>query len=713
MKKLIMALLAFLLLVSMAPVTAQDDDLIFLDFDEDGEEVFISDEEDGSPEDTGEPEKEPVYDEADLAFVEASHLTVGNPTPMRGDFFTDMWGNATSDIDIRYLMHAYGLIRWDVLSGQFMEDDSVVSGMAVADNEAGDRSFFIVLYDDLFYSDGTRITAKDYAFSILLSIAPEIEEIGGRPDIKEYILGYRDYMDGTADHLAGVRILGEDSLIITLDHEYLPFFYELGLLSCVPYPIHVIAPGVEVRDDGQGVYLANIDDSITEPVFTAELLEKTILDPETGYRTHPSVVSGPYILTSWNPPTAEFEVNPYYKGNYNGNKPSIRSLTVTLSENEDMVDKLETGEFDLLNKVTRSDTIMNGMGLIEQGYQMSNYPRYGLSYIGFACENPTVYSRAVRQALAWCLDRSDLTYQYAGNFGLRVDSWYGVGFWVYSIINNTQEPPIDPPENENDRAAVQEYEKALEEWGELTLDGLTVYEKDLDKARALLDADGWELNPGGIREKVIDGYTVTLDLKLVYPVGNNINEALEELWIPNLEEVGIRLTLEPMEMVDLLSAFYGQEERDMDMFYLALNFDPFFDPSAQFTEDIFGGHAWFNTEDVNEDLYEAAVDMRRTEPGDYLEYAKKWVKFEELFSEDIPMLPVYSNIYFDFFTKYLRDYAISNNDTWSQAIVDAYLAADPIESEEEDLDFSDTDAEFADEDEFLEFEDDGFMYFDG
>ena len=28
-------------------------------------------------------------------------LVVGNPTPMRGEFFTDMWGNATSDIDVR------------------------------------------------------------------------------------------------------------------------------------------------------------------------------------------------------------------------------------------------------------------------------------------------------------------------------------------------------------------------------------------------------------------------------------------------------------------------------------------------------------------------------------------------------------------------------------------------------------------------------------
>ena len=41
------------------------------------------------------------------------YLVVGNPTPMRGEFFTELWGNATSDIDVRDLLHAYNLIYWD------------------------------------------------------------------------------------------------------------------------------------------------------------------------------------------------------------------------------------------------------------------------------------------------------------------------------------------------------------------------------------------------------------------------------------------------------------------------------------------------------------------------------------------------------------------------------------------------------------------------
>ena len=36
-------------------------------------------------------------------------LIVGNPTPMDGKFFTYCWGNATSDIDVRYLIHGYNV----------------------------------------------------------------------------------------------------------------------------------------------------------------------------------------------------------------------------------------------------------------------------------------------------------------------------------------------------------------------------------------------------------------------------------------------------------------------------------------------------------------------------------------------------------------------------------------------------------------------------
>ena len=152
-----------------------------------------------------------LAEEADTGY---DHLTVGNPTPMRGDFFTDLWGNATSDIDVRDLLHGYNLIMWDGANGMFTADPSVVSELTAIDNDQGDRRFVFVLYDDLYYSDGTKITAWDYAFSWLLRVSPAIAELGGQPARPDYLLGYQAYSDGAANTLAGVRVLADDMLMV-------------------------------------------------------------------------------------------------------------------------------------------------------------------------------------------------------------------------------------------------------------------------------------------------------------------------------------------------------------------------------------------------------------------------------------------------------------------------------------------------------------------
>ncbi len=606
-------------------------------------------------------------------------LTVGNPTPMRGEFFTSFWGNSTSDIDVRDLLHGYNLIFWDGEEGMFREDPSVVRGIVAVESDEGDRSFTLILQDDLKYSDGTTINAWDYAFSFLFSISPEVAEIGGTPRRMEQFVGYDEYTAGTAKALSGIRVVADNTIVITIRHEYLPFFYEMGLLSCNPYPISVIAPGVTVRDDGDGIYLANADETVQEPVYTAELLKKTILDPENGYLSHPSVVSGPYTLTSWDGVTAEFAINPYYKGNRNGEQPTIPTLYYTQSSNETQIEDLVAGKFDLLNKVTRQDNIMDGVSRInDENISFTTYPRIGLSYISFACEKNTVSSEAVRQAIAWCLNREQLVEEYTGNYGLLVDGYYGIGQWMYGLVMGTTAPPIDPPENENDRAAMEEYNEAMAAFQELTLDNLTSYTVDTEKAAELLDQDGWTINDEGLREK--DG--VVLDLKMIYPAGNNISEYLDKNFLRNLEQVGIRLTVEEVPMNELLSRWYQQEERDEDMIYLASNFDLIFDPSAYFSAD----GTWAYTSLADDILYAEALAMRNTEPGDVLTYVQHWVAFQERFNQILPMIPIYSNIYFDFYTSYLQNYNIDKNATWGEAIVPAILSdivEEPAEAEDE------------------------------
>ena len=645
MKKWCALLLAFLL--AFTQVLAFAEDIVIDDGEEEVEGPRI-------------PEGAVIYD----------HLSVANPTPMRGEFFTDLWGNATSDADVRMLLHDYNLVYWNGEVGAFTANPTVVADLAAYETEAGDHEYEIVLHEDLFYSDGSPVTASDYAFSLLLQIAPEIGEIGGTPLRKEHLLGFEEYLNGDVQYLAGVRVLDTNMLSITIRHEFLPFFYEMGLLMCNPYPISVIAPGVTVRDDGDGVYL--------EGNMTADLLRRTILDPQTGYMSHPSVVSGAYTLTSWDGETAEFTMNPYYKGNPDGILPVIEKLTYKCLPNDEMVANLEAGEVGLLNKIMRKDIIQQALDSLSGGTEIafSNYPRVGLSYISFSCERATVASEAVRQAIAWCVDRDEVMRDYTGDYGIRVDGYYGIGQWMYGAVMGTIEAPMEEPEGA-DAKAKAEYEAAVKAWEELSFDNLTVYTLDTEAAIALLEKDGWVLNADGVREKVIDGQKVVLDLKMIYPEGNNINEVFEERLVPNLESVGIRLSMEAVPMQELLTRWYKQGERDEDMIYLASNFDIVFDPSVHFIVDETGEPNWAYTNLNDEQLYQLAFDMRSTEPGEVLEYVQKWLLFQERFNEILPMLPFYSNVYFDFYTEDLHDYLIASNMTWSEAIVEAALYEAP------------------------------------
>ena len=71
--------------------------------------------------------------------------------------------------------------------------------------------------------------------------------------------------------------------------------------------------------------------------------------------------------------------------------------------------------------------------------------------------------------------------------------------------------------------------------------------------------------------------------------------------------------------------------------------------------------------------------MRTTVPGDVLSYVRKWVKFQERWTEVLPAIPVYSNIYFDFYTSALQNYRITSGITWADAIVGSYLGEPPAE----------------------------------
>ena len=616
-------------------------------------------------------------------------LVVGNTMPMYGAFSLDNWGNSTSDVDVRKLIHGYNLVEWSAADGGFHLDPSVVTiGSLVTADEAGNHVYHLALYEDMYYSDGTKITARDYAFSWLLRTSELINEIGGTAETADYLVGWNAYITGETPYLAGIHVVDDYQLRIMISAEYLPYFYEVGLLECYPYPIHVIAPGCEVADDGQGVYIRNTENPEGEPLFTADLLKQTLLDETNGYLSHPAVVSGAYRLVSYDGTEVRFELNPYYKGNSQGVKPTILRIVYRVANPDTMMDELLRGEYGLLNKVTRKDVVLDGMtrGVGEAHYAVANYLRPGLSFIAFNGTRAATADPEVRKAIALCLDKDGLRQDYVGDFGMVVDGFYGMGQWMYQIVNGTMAQ--EPDENMTE----QEQEQLQEAWEALTLDSVPTYSFNTAQAIEILDNAGWTLNRDGapydssrdeVRCKEIGGEIIPLELKLVYPESTNIGEILENRFAAPLKEAGVLLTIEGRP--DVLPIYYGQTEADYDMLYLATNFEMAYDPSALFME----GYGLNVSGVKDEELVQLALDMRRTEEGDLLTYCTKWVRFLERFAEIEPMIPIYSNVYYDFHAPVLQNYQITQNITWSDAIISSFLSDvpedEPVPEEEEQV----------------------------
>lgn len=608
-----------------------------------------------------------------------THITVGNATHVSGYFFTDMWGHNTSDMDVRALIHGYNLVAWSS-QVEFVADPMVVREVT-SKKVKGSMVYTISLQTDLTYSDGqTPITAKDYVFTLLLCASPEMAELGADASRLDHIVGYDAYHTGKAAAFSGVRLIDDYTLSIAVKGDHEPFFYDLANITCNPYPISVLAPGCAVADTKAGAQLVN--ENANQPVvpFTAALLQQTVFDAETGYMYHPALTSGPYTLTGYNAATGQvdFQRNPYYKGNYEGIQPVIDTLTLLPANTDTMVQQLEAGTFDLLNKCVDAKVILQGLELRGQGFTAANYTRLGYGFCAFACEKGPQQFTAVRQAIAYCVDTETFVKQYLQDFGLPVYGYYGMGQWMALAAMGSLRPE-----------GISAAESA--KWDKLTLDALNHYELDTQKAKALLVNDGWTLNADGkkfvegvdtVRYKKVGKERMRLSIRFAQTQGNEAAALIVQQLQSALPALGFELIVDSVPFTELLAQYYRQNgERTYDMCFMASNFLSVFDPYAPFGADgSVAGTA--NVSGLNDKkLTQLALKMHKTEPKDYLAYEKNWLAFQERFNELLPTLPLYSNVYFDFHTDWLQNYTPNNYNGWPAAILYAYYGPPADEGE--------------------------------
>jgi len=251
-----------------------------------------------------------------------------------------------------------------------------------------------------------------------------------------------------------------------------------------------------------------------------------------------------------------------------------------------------------------------------------------------------------------------VTAEFTQGFGLPVYAYYGMGQWMA----------------QENQAALERYETAL----------------NPSEAARLLVADGWTLNEsgepydtdgGGARHRAReDGSLERLSLKWAQPQETAMSAVLERGMRANLESVGIELQVVRLPFNQMLTHYYRQADREYHMMSLATNFNLAFDPYYAFhTGDAYQGET-NRTGLTDEELMNLALAMRQTEVRDKAAYVGKWLAFQDRFSQLQPMIPLFSNVYFDFYRADLQRYRTNAYFSVATAIVYAYLG-DPLEDD--------------------------------
>ena len=604
--------------------------------------------------------------------AEKGTIVYGSSTEIGGDFwYTSYWTNNATDKMIRDLSDDCATVVTDQ-GGALVVNPTVTADLTTEENADGSKTFIVTINEGLVYNNGDPITAKDFAWDAVWACSKVLADLGGKSTANTTIVGGEEYYNGEASYVSGVRLLDDYTFSITIEAEYLPYFYDLSYASYAAHSMkYWLGEGYDLADDGEGCYITGD--------FTADAL-KAHVEQVRFYAGEDRVSAGPYNLVAYDKGAlqATFTINPNYNGNFEGVKPSIEKIVIVKAEDATWADAIKTGSFNFYDTITDGAQINTALDIIENGgFQYVQFDRPGYGMINFACDfGPTQFIN-VRQALIKLLDRNEFANTFCKGWGGVVNGPYGTALWQF---------------------------KDSEEWLD---NNLNTYAYNPEEAVALLVEDGWVLNAEGgewtegVRYKEVTPeeagtyvHNVTLaDGRILMPLiiewssseGNPVSDLLKVMLAEAdaTKAAGVQINQNVMTFSELLNFYYRDASQGdkygvptYGMFNLASNFTPMYDQSYSFTSDPDLVALGYNLNYLFDDVLDwltmkmvYGVDSTDTET-----YLILWKLFMQRWNEFVPQIPLYSNVYITMYPDWLENYTQDSFWDFSQAIVYATVA---------------------------------------
>lgn len=552
-----------------------------------------------------------------------------------------------NDKTIAALIDDYDVMSTD-RQGRYVLNKSVCKSIETKDNADGSRTVTVVLQDGLCWNNGEPITATDYLVSALIDLSPALAAEGVDNSVQAaYFEGGTAYMAGEADTISGLKRIDEHSYSVTIPADAVERYYDCVNVSL--RPLNAALFGAKAETDGEQVRLS--------------YLSPDGLDLERGRTTCAGrVCAGPYRIEGYDEETNEMilRVNEYYAGNFEGQKPGVESIVIRHFGMEDDFSQLPKEQVYYIPRIQDADLNQYYQKIEQTGaLKSASYLRDGYGYLLYECDMGPTQFRAVRQALACLIDRERFAMEFCQGYGVSIDGPYIKSSWEY--LHNAAE---------------------LEQQ-------LDSYSYDPDRAVALLEEDGWVLAEdgsayvSGLRWKEVTpeqagNYThnVTLpDGRILMPLliesmrseGGSVTDLLDEYTEQNLAviDAGMRVHTAALSFDMLLDCLNRAEwtfREDNTWYYidgenrtgpnnfcltrLSQQLLPKYDFSSEF------GMNGISHYDIKSELAQRSRQMLQA--TDDADFAAQWKDFILEWNRELPYIPIYANIYYDYMDPKIR-----------------------------------------------------------
>ncbi|MBK1809051.1 peptide ABC transporter [Clostridium sp. YIM B02505] len=287
------------------------------------------------------------------------------------------------------------------------------------------KTYTFTLVDGAKFSDGTEVTADDVAFTYTAFCDPKYD--GPRVDAVEKLQGYKEYKEGTATSVSGIKVIDKKTVSFTLTQVKGPGIYDFAY-GILPKAVYNFEKG----------NMQKIKDSFLKPVGAGEFKFVEFKQGES----------------------VTLEKNDkFYKG-----APKIAKIIYKVTNDKTNVQELSAGQVDVNRITANANTVkmVQSAGFLDQQiFTANNY-----NYIGLNTRLPMFSDKKVRQALM---------------YGLRRDEFVQSYYQGYGTVANTHNAPtswVDPTGLNEYKYDVDKANKLLDEAGWKMNDSTKIREKD-------------------------------------------------------------------------------------------------------------------------------------------------------------------------------------------------------------------------------------------